>query len=57
MTNYGFDLLEKINAKYDLIVLAVDHNNFKTIEINDLKKSASVIYDIKSTLNNSDRAL
>ena len=57
MANYGFDLLEKINAKYDLIVLAVDHHNFKTIEINDLKKSASVIYDIKSTLNNSDRAL
>ena len=57
MTNYGFDLLEKINTKYDLIVLAVDHHNFKTIEINDLKKSASVIYDIKSTLNNSDRAL
>ena len=57
MTNYGFDLLEKINAQYDLIVLAVDHNNFKTIEINDLKKSATVIYDIKSTLNNSDRAL
>ena len=56
-TNYGFDLLEKINTKYDLIVLAVDHHNFKTIEINDLKKSASVIYDIKSTLNNSDRAL
>ena len=57
MTNYGFDLLEKINTKYDLIVLAVDHYNFKTIEINNLKKSLSVIYDIKSTLNNSDRAL
>ena len=57
MANYGFDLLEEINAQYDLIVLAVDHHNFKTIEINDLKKSASVIYDIKSTLNNSDRAL
>ena len=57
MANYGFDLLEEINTKYDLIVLAVDHHNFKTIEINDLKKSASVIYDIKSTLNNSDRAL
>ncbi|MDA7569918.1 nucleotide sugar dehydrogenase [Flavobacteriaceae bacterium] len=57
MTNYGFDLLEKINTKYDLIVLAVDHHNFKTIEINNLKKSLSVIYDIKSTLNNSDRAL
>lgn len=57
ITNYGFDLLEEINTKYELIVLAVDHHNFKTIEINELKKSASVIYDIKSTLNNSDRAL
>jgi UDP-N-acetyl-D-glucosamine/UDP-N-acetyl-D-galactosamine dehydrogenase len=57
LKHYGFNLIEKLNSNYDLIVLAVSHKEFLNIDLSNLKNDNSVIYDIKSVLNQSDRAL
>ena len=41
------------NKKFDCIVLAVAHDEFKKINYSDLKKEKSVIYDVKNLLNKS----
>jgi len=38
--------------KFDAIVLAVAHDEFKDIKLSKLKKIKSVVYDVKSVLNN-----
>ncbi|MDC6390900.1 nucleotide sugar dehydrogenase [Maribacter sp. PR1] len=46
---YGFSLAPKIGKNYDAIILAVGHNNFKKINLGDIKSSSkTVIFDIKS---------
>lgn len=48
---YGIDLIENINNKYEAVVLAVAHNEFLSLNIPDLFVSEnSVLYDIKSFL-------
>ncbi|MHB0756870.1 nucleotide sugar dehydrogenase [Polaribacter sp. M15] len=55
---YNIDLLDDINKKkYSAIVLAVAHNEFKTVEISKLQKKKSVIYDIKNFLEVKDKSL
>ncbi|NCT10510.1 MAG: nucleotide sugar dehydrogenase [Flavobacteriia bacterium] len=55
---YGFELLNEVyKTKYDAIVLAVSHNEFKTIDIPKLKKKNSVVYDIKNFLDVKDKSL
>lgn len=50
--DYGFVLLEKIDKKYDAIILAVCHDNFKNLNYQALKKeNSSVIFDTKSCLD------
>ena len=45
---YNIDLLEEINEKYDGIILAVKHSDFKKLDIESLKiDETSVIYDLK----------
>lgn len=48
---YGLDLIEKLDKKYDAIVLAVRHNQFLELNFDELRNSKTVIYDIKSILN------
>ncbi len=36
--------------KFDAIILAVSHNEFKTLNINRLRKDKAVVYDVKSVL-------
>ncbi len=48
---YGIDLIEKPSGKYDAIVLAVSHNEFKTMDIAKIKNGSAVIYDIKGLLD------
>ena len=49
---YGLELIDSINKKYDAIVLAVSHNEFLDLDIKGLSKdSASVIFDTKAFLN------
>ena len=43
-------LIKKINNKYDVIILAVAHEKFMTINIDDISKKNSIIYDVKSIL-------
>lgn len=43
-------LIELPQNKYDAVVLGVAHNEFKDLDLNNLKKEASVIFDVKATL-------
>ena len=45
---YGVQLVENLYAKkYDAVVLAVSHNEFKQINLLRLKKQDGVVYDVK----------
>jgi UDP-N-acetyl-D-galactosamine dehydrogenase len=49
---YGIKLIDKIDSKYDAIILAVSHKEFKKLFFNDLKISTdSIIFDIKGFLD------
>ncbi|MDD3744234.1 MAG: Vi polysaccharide biosynthesis UDP-N-acetylglucosamine C-6 dehydrogenase TviB [Lentimicrobiaceae bacterium] len=47
---YGIDLIEKPGKDYAAIVLAVSHDEFKTLDIKSLCNGNAVIYDIKGLL-------
>ena len=50
---YGFDMLtsaSQLKHNYDAIILAVAHNEFKELNIKDLKSDIGVIFDVKSLL-------
>jgi len=40
----------EINNNYDAIVLAVSHNEFLEIDLQQLKSNIGVIFDVKSLL-------
>ena len=50
---YKISMLENIdyNKKYDTIVLAVSHEEFLTLDLNNLRKETSVVFDIKAKLD------
>jgi UDP-N-acetyl-D-glucosamine/UDP-N-acetyl-D-galactosamine dehydrogenase len=45
---YGLELIDAPMGQYDAIVLAVSHNEFKTLDLTNLMAPNSVIYDIKA---------
>lgn len=47
---YGINLIKKIDQKYDAIVLAVAHNAFLEIDLKNIKKDKSIVFDLKSFL-------
>lgn len=47
---YNIDLIEEITSKYSVIILAVGHDIFRSIEIADLAKNVSAVFDLKSFL-------
>lgn len=49
MNDFGIQITNEIpvNKKYDAIILAVAHNDFKSIDITTLKNSNAVVYDVK----------
>lgn len=48
---YGISMLREFpTGKYDAIVLAVCHDKFSNVDINSLRKSNSVIYDVKGSM-------
>lgn len=48
---YGIDLVDGLEAQYDAIILAVGHEEFKSIDYKSLGNGKeSVIYDVKSYL-------
>ncbi len=55
---YGLDLIDSLNSKYDAVVLAVAHDKFDGLDIEKLKNgNDTVVYDIKSKLEKSDGKL
>ena len=55
---YDIELLNTLeDCTYEAIVLAVAHQQFKTIDISSLKKKKSVVYDIKNFLEIKDKSL
>jgi len=51
--NHNINIVNTLPAKlkFDSIILAVGHDQFKSINLNDLKKDKSLIYDVKSFFN------
>lgn len=48
---YGIQLIDSTNSKYDGIILAVSHNEFLNLDFDELKKhSDSILFDIKGFL-------
>lgn len=46
--SYGINLINKLNRKYDSIVLAVSHDIFRNIELDKIKaNNNSIVYDLK----------
>jgi len=62
---YGIDLMRDFEPKlknknlphYDAIVLAVAHNEFKSLDFTPLKNGKTVVYDVKGILKESDGRL
>ncbi|MTI39314.1 Vi polysaccharide biosynthesis UDP-N-acetylglucosamine C-6 dehydrogenase TviB [Fulvivirga lutimaris] len=50
---YGVELITKLEHKYNAIILAVGHDEFKKLEFDKYKDSKTVVYDIKAFLNPS----
>lgn len=50
---YGVSLVGGLNKKYDGIVLAVNHKEFKDLNWSSIKKDNTVIYDVKGQLDKS----
>ncbi|MEA5138778.1 nucleotide sugar dehydrogenase [Arcicella rigui] len=48
---YGISLLDSITEKYDGILLAVSHDEYKNLDLEQLKNPDAVVYDIKSLWN------
>ncbi|MEP0986278.1 nucleotide sugar dehydrogenase [Ekhidna sp.] len=47
---YGIQLAESSEGKYDAIILAVSHSLFLKMNWEEIRKNTSIIYDIKSVL-------
>ncbi|MFT5970585.1 MAG: UDP-N-acetyl-D-galactosamine dehydrogenase [Flavobacteriales bacterium] len=47
---YGLDLIEP-TIKYDAVIMAVNHTQFETLNIKDLIKENSVVFDVKGVLD------
>ena len=54
MIEYGIKSITSVpKEKFDCIVLAVSHNEFKMIDFKLLRKEVSVVYDVKNILDKS----
>ena len=49
--SFKIKLIKKINQKYDVIILAVAHDEFLKMDLVNFKKSNGIIYDVKSILD------
>lgn len=50
---YGLTLVSKLDKKYNAIILAVSHDEFKSIDWNKIKGDKTVVYDVKGYLDKS----
>lgn len=47
---HKIELIEKINNKYDIVILAVSHDNYLKIDFSKILKEKHILYDVKSIL-------
>jgi len=50
---YKLSLIPKLNKKYDAIVFAVNHNEFKDLDWSAIRHEKTIVYDVKGTLDRS----
>ncbi len=50
---YGLSLIKELNKKYSAIVLAVSHDQFKTLNWPLIRNSNTILYDVKGFLDKS----
>ena len=50
---YGLSIVEKPQKKYDAIVLAVGHKEFRELDWENIKHEKTIIYDVKGFLDQS----
>lgn len=50
---YGLTMLTKPEKRYDAIVLAVSHNEFKSLDWASLRHPKTIVYDVKGVLDKS----
>jgi UDP-N-acetyl-D-galactosamine dehydrogenase len=50
---YGLSLISTLNKKYSAIVLAVSHEDFKSIKWSEIKTANTIVYDVKGFLDKS----
>ena len=49
---YGISLIDKLNFQlYNVIIIAVSHNEFLNIDFKKIKENNTIIYDLKSLIN------
>ncbi|WGD35775.1 nucleotide sugar dehydrogenase [Olleya sp. YS] len=51
---FNITLIDTLKNNYDAIVHTVCHDQFKEINLNDIKSKNGLIYDVKGTLNKDD---
>lgn len=53
MSEYGIEVVNEIcrEKRYDAVILAVAHDEFKNLNVMDLVKEKSVVYDVKGILD------
>jgi UDP-N-acetyl-D-galactosamine dehydrogenase len=51
---YGLATVPALNRKYDAIVLAVGHQEFRDLEWNSIKHEKTIVYDVKGFLDQSE---
>ena len=55
---YGITSTQQLpNGKYDAIIFGVAHKDFKNLDIETLKTSNSIVYDVKGVFENVDKRL
>lgn len=50
---YGLAMIDKPGTGYDAVVLAVAHNEFKTMDVKAMGRADAVVYDLKGLLDKS----
>lgn len=50
---YGLSLISELNKKYSAIVLAVSHQEFKSLDWSTIRDSNTIVYDVKGFLDKS----
>ena len=50
---YGLSLISALDKKYSAIVLAVSHEDFKSINWSEIKNQNTIVYDVKGFLDKS----